>query len=228
MVEATAADPCDNMSREEIKNHLLALAERHVEARSTYRSLRVDASKELNVWQSTEEGVVLTVCTMKAEGITMDDIRTFHNPDQFPANMHILDPIITCRRLEDDLGAEGCYAIYQHIKTPMIVSNRCCFMAVYNIDTPNGGFIALSTSKGMKPIEQANVALQAKDVLSHTVVTYNKFEACEDGSGVRVTAVLCVDPAGSLPDFIKTKIATQNSNTADNMVKHLRKQKGLR
>ena len=80
----------------------------------------------------------------------------------------------------------------------------------------------------MKAIEQANVQLQGKDVLSHTVLTFNKSEPCEDGSGCRITAVLCVDPAGSLPDFVKTKIAVSNSNTAENMVKHLRKQKGLR
>ena len=122
---------------------------------------------------------------------------------------------------------DGCYAMYQHIKTPMIVSNRCTFVAVYNIDLPNGGMISLSTSKGMKAIEQANVALQKKDVLSHTVLTYNKAETCEDGSGCRVTSVLCVDPAGSLPGMIKNKIAKANSNTADNMVNYMRKQKGL-
>ena len=122
---------------------------------------------------------------------------------------------------------DGCYAMYQHIKTPMIVSNRCTFVAVYNIDLPNGGMISLSTSKGMKAIEQANVALQKKDVLSHTVLTYNKAEPCEDGSGCRVTSVLCVDPAGSLPGMIKNKIAKANSNTADNMVNYMRKQKGL-
>lgn len=71
------------------------------------------------------------------------------------------------------------------------------------------------------------MALQAKDVLSHTILTYNKMEPCEDGSGCRVSAVLCVDPAGSLPDFVKNKIAAQNSNTAENMVKYIRKQKGL-
>ena len=62
-----------------------------------------------------------------------------------------------------------------------------------------------------------------KDVLSQTVVGYNKIEPIEDGSGVRVSSVICVDPAGSLPDFVKTKIASQNANSTENTVKHLQK-----
>ena len=68
--------------------------------------------------------------------------------------MHILDPILTCRKMDDvDIGCENCYAVYQHIKTPMMVSNRCCFLAIYLFDLPNGGFVNLSTSKGMKAVE---------------------------------------------------------------------------
>ena len=103
--------------------------------------------------------------------------------------------------------------MYQHIKTPMVVSNRCVFMAVHNFDLPNGGFVNMSTSKGMKPIEQANVQLQGKDVLSHTVMVYQKYEPLEDGSGVRISAVICIDIAGSIPDFMKSKIAEQNSKS---------------
>ena len=69
--------------------------------------------------------------------------------------------------------------------------------------------------------------LQGKDVLSHTLLTYNKIEPLEDGSGCRFSAVLCVDPSGSLPDFVKNKIAEQNANTAEKMVKHMQKQKGI-
>jgi len=226
MVEAAGgADPYESMTREQIRDHLCEMAERHIEARNTYRSLRTDASKDLNIWQATQDNVALTVCTMKAEGLTIEDFRAFGQPDAFPDNMHILDPILTCRKMEDDMGCDRAYAMYQHIKTPLMVSNRCCFLCVYNIETPTGALISLSTSKGMKAIEQANVVLQGKDVLSNTILTYNKMEPCEDG--VRVSAVLCVDPAGSLPDFVKNKIAAQNSNTAENMVKHLRKKKGL-
>ena len=78
MVEASNTDPYDNMSREEIKENLSALAERHLEARHTYRSLRVDASKDMNIWQTSENGVALTVCTMNAAGLTVEDFRAFN------------------------------------------------------------------------------------------------------------------------------------------------------
>ena len=205
------------------------MADRHVAARESYKSLKTDPSKQLSIWQGTEQGVALTVCTMKADGLTLEDFKAFQDPAQFPTNMHILDDILNCRPLDDNLGCEGCYAMYQHIKTPIMVSNRCCLLAVYNIELPNGGgIIHLSTSKGMKAIEQASTAtLIGKDVLSHTILTYSKIVPCEDGSGCMITSVLCVDPAGSLPDFVKNKIAAQNSGTSENMVKHLRKQKGL-
>ena len=64
---------------------------------------------------------------------------------------------------------------------------------------PNGGFTNIATSKGMKAIEQANIALQGKDVLCQTIVGYHKFEPLEDGSGVRITAVMCIELGGSMP-----------------------------
>ena len=51
----------------------------------------------------------------------------------------------------------------------------------------------------MKAIEQANAALQGKDVLCQTIVGYHKFEPLEDGSGVRITAVMCIELGGSMP-----------------------------
>lgn len=152
MVQASV-DPYDNMSREQIRDHLCAMAERHLEARQSYSSLRVDPSKDLNIWQGSQDNVALTVCTMKAEGLTMEDFNAFGHPDAFPDNMHHLDPILTCRKLEDDMGCADAYAMYQHIKTPFMVSNRCCFLCVYKLDLPNGGVINLTTSKGMKSIE---------------------------------------------------------------------------
>ena len=226
MVEATVSDPCDAMSREEIKNHLIAMADRHIEASATYKELKVDAGSEMRISQGLEDGTVLTVCMMKAAGLTMEDFIGFVAPECYGANIKILDPILTCRKLDDDLG-EGCYAMYQHIKTPFIVSNRCAFVAVYNIDLPNGGMINLTTSKGMSAIAGANVPLQGKDVLSNTILTYIKMEPCEDGSGLRVSHVLAVDPAGSLPDVVKASIAKTNSDAGVKMVTHLRKQKGL-
>lgn len=87
--------------------------------------------------------------------------------------------------------------------------------------------IQLSTSKGMEQVIEANAALKGKDVLSNTIFSYMKFEPKAAG-GVTITAIICVDPAGSLPDFVKEKIAAANSDTTIKMIAHLRKQKGLK
>ena len=159
MVQAAGADPTDNMTRDQIKDYVIAMAERHVAARETYSSLKTDANKNLNVWVGTESGNTLSVCTMDAPGLTLDDFRAFYAKDSLCANMTLLDKIITARKLEnvDEEVDASIHFMYQHIKTPMIASNRCCFMAVYNLEMPDGSFCHLSTSKGMKAIEEANV-----------------------------------------------------------------------
>ena len=77
---------------------------------------------------------------------------------------------------------------------------------MYNFDLPDGkGFVSMSSSEGMEEIQKANEELQGKDLLSHAVLTYQKFEPLEDGrDGVRISTVINVDvdPTGWLPDFV--------------------------
>mmetsp|Transcript_26554 Transcript_26554/g.35517 ORF Transcript_26554/g.35517 Transcript_26554/m.35517 type:complete len:148 (+) Transcript_26554:98-541(+) len=147
------------------------MANRHIQNRASYGQVKSDPSKNLTITMGEQDGIALSVITMKGEGLTIDDFRAFSTHAEFAANMTVLESAATCRNLDNEVG-EGIYAMYQHIKTPMIVSNRCIFMSVQTIELENGGFIHLCTSKGMKPVEQANVALQGKDVLCHTVMTF--------------------------------------------------------
>ena len=90
----------------------------------------------------------MTVCTMDAAGLTVDDFRTWHARENIASNLTITDKNITGAVMDYDLGVEGSMVLYTHVKTPFIVHNRCCFAAVYNWDLPNGGFVTMSTSKG--------------------------------------------------------------------------------
>ena len=147
MVEANAAE----VNFVQIRDELIALAEQHIDARMTYKSLKVDAKTDQNIWQGAENGVALTVCMMKADGLTLEDFINFYNPDTFPDNMKLLDSNITSRKL-DIAMPDNCYAMYQHIKTPIVVSNRCTFAHVHFIDSPDGGKIQLTSSRGMEKI----------------------------------------------------------------------------
>ena len=136
--------------------------------------------------------------------------------------MAILHPKLTTLRLED-CDDDG-YVLFYRIKTPYFTSDRCSFVTVYDlIILAGGGVIALTTSKGNKEIEGKNKSLIGRDVICDTVFTYNKIEPLADGSGCQITAVLCIDLAGSLPSLVKDKIAAQNSNTTKKMVRKLKK-----
>ena len=140
MVEAAGADPCDSMSQEQIKEYLTEMAERHIAARESYTSKKSDAAKEYYIWMGQESGVDLSVTMIKAPGLTIDDFRAHFEPEVFPANMTAQEDALTCRKLDDNIG-EGMFAMYQHIKTPMVVSNRCVFQSVRQWDLENGGII---------------------------------------------------------------------------------------
>ena len=171
MVQAAGADPTENMSRDEIKAFLLETCDRHIAARETYNNTKTDAAREYTIHMTMQDGMHLSVITMKAEGLSMDDFRAYWSPDAFPANMTAQEKPLTCEKTNDDLG-EGYYCMYQHIKTPMVVSNRCLFQCVTTVELENGGIIQLVTSKGMKGIEEANTAKIGKDVLAHAKVVY--------------------------------------------------------
>ena len=184
------------------------------------------------MWRTEEQGVTLTICTMKAAGLTVDDFREFNNPAQWPANLHAVDDIQTCRILEDvQIGPqpEGttAFVAYLHITTPMMVSNRASIGVVYLIDGPDGSHIQVTTTRGCESIVEANQALIGEDVVSNTPVSYMKLTNCADGSGVMVEQIVCVDPAGDLPDWVKKQIAKSNSDMLEKAVDLMRSRKGL-
>ena len=74
----------------------------------------------------------MTVCTMDGIGITIDDMKAWNSPDALPANIKIVDKNVTARKLENDLGVDGSFVMYQHIKTPIVISNRCVFSSIFN------------------------------------------------------------------------------------------------
>ena len=75
------ADPWEMKSRDQIRDDLIALAERHVAARGTYKTLKIEEAKDMTIWQGEESGVALTVCTMMGKDLTMEDFIAFQDPE---------------------------------------------------------------------------------------------------------------------------------------------------
>ena len=93
------------------------------------------------------------------------------------------------------------YLMFQKVKTPIIVADRCLFQTVYNIDLPNGDFEFLQTSQGNHEITEANACMIGDRVVSFNRFTYSKFEKQEDGR-IKILSVTSIDPGKDLPNFI--------------------------
>lgn len=221
---------CEQWSRDEIRKYLFDLAERHIDNRASYEKIRDNQETQMECWgcwKPEDSDVPVTVFKMSAEGLSVADFQAFYGPDAFAKNAMSMDSTLRCEVL-DEKADDGVYIMYQHIETPgpnWMSANRSSFAAVYNLfELPDdGGFIHLATSKGNRAIEEANASLVDKDVVSQCVIAYNKFEP--DGSGVRITTVMSVDPAGAMPGWAKNQIAKANSEYPEKLVQELLKRK---
>ena len=103
------------------------MVDRHIAGASSYKEVDRDDKMELVTTMGQEGDVALTVTFLKAKGLTMEEIKTFHAIDDQLSNTHNhIDKIISGHRLED---YQGVPLLYQHIKTPIMVSNRCAFLS---------------------------------------------------------------------------------------------------
>ena len=212
-----------SMSRDQIKENLLAVVMKHLEAADSYKEIDEDAKYKMKITQGEEQGVAITICRMEGAGLSVEEFKEWHKLDSMMDNMSKLDDIITGKRLDDH---DGLPLIYQHVKTPMMVSNRVSLFSVYEWEE-DGAYCQLSTSRGNEKYAEEHPDLVGKNVLCDVLVTYVKFSPKADGSGVDCVAVICVDPAGSLPDFVKNQIAKSNGDNTVKLVKRLQKEKGI-
>lgn len=70
------------------------------------------------------EGQVLTLTSVTAVGLTVQDLEEYFDPAVYAENVHLVTDIITMSRLPDEAGAE---VWYYYINTPIVVANRCQF-----------------------------------------------------------------------------------------------------
>ena len=87
--------------------------------------------------------------------------------------MHLINEILTLTRLPDEDGYE---VWFQHIKTPMMVANRCQFSYLCSITQEDGSVLKISTSRGTEKVAESNAKLVGKgEVLSETKIAVLMF-----------------------------------------------------
>ena len=111
-------------------------------------------------------------------------------------------------KLED--LSEGFMLAHQRVFTPMLVSNRSMIHTIMKInDTPDRWTSGATTLMNEVYLEKYKSELK-DDVMAICFLAYHDVEAIRDESGSvtgsRVTNVMHIDVAGSLPDMIKKKI----------------------
>ena len=66
------------------------------------------------------------------------------------------------------------------------------------------------SSKGTEALEAQHSKVIGKNVLARSIIQFTRFTPVE--GGFKITNVTCADPAGSIPDFLKNKLAAKHAN----------------
>ena len=96
---------------------------------------------------------------------------------------------------------EGQKCIVQHLKMPMMISNRSIPVLFYLRENADGTVEFVASSRGTEGVVAAQAAKIKKDVVGNNVVNYVRLTPTEGGCDW--VSVQCMDVAGSIPDALK-------------------------
>ena len=96
---------------------------------------------------------------------------------------------------------EGQKCIVQHLKMPMMISNRSIPVLFYLKENADGTIEFVASSRGTEAVVAAQAASIKKDVVANNIVNYVKLTPIEGGCDW--VSVQCLDMAGSMPDAMK-------------------------
>ena len=110
---------------------------------------------------------------------------------------------------------------HQRIITPMMVSNRSIISTSWSDFKPEGTSVYVMTSVGNEELEKKYAKNIGKDVIStchlnHVTITPNE-------TGITIRFMVNIDVAGSLPDFVKSKIGEAQAGSCDAIVDYIKK-----
>ena len=207
MVEATS-------SRTAIRDELVAFAQTHINAWESYADKEFTSSDlgfNYVSRQTEHNGLTLTVSKASIPGLTLDQHRTYRADiiNQVPK----LDSKITMVQIPD---VDGQTAIIQHIKMPMIFTNRSIVLIYYLIEHEDGSIEFIGSSKGTDGVAAAQAGIIKKNVIANNIINYSKLTPTEDGCDF--IAVQCMDIGGSVPDAMKRKGAGIQAKSAMRMI----------
>ena len=117
---------------------------------------------------------------------------------------------------EDD----GHKVVLMKMKMPMMITNRSIVSCFYEHQREDGWKVLLHSSQGNDHIVAANKSAIGKDVVADMVITYYAWRPYE--GGLEIWHINKMNPAGSIPDFLKNKMAKRMANGVLNLVNFIK------
>ena len=129
-------------------------------------------------------------------GLTLDMHANFRN--NLVTMIPKMDSKVTVTDLPDHQGHR---CLIQHIKMPIMMSNRSIVQCYYLIENEDGSIVFIASSRGLEDVVAANSGIIKKDVVANNIINYTKLTPTENGC--EWVSVQALDIAGSIPDALK-------------------------
>ena len=171
-----------------------------------YKSEKYD----LHSRQGRHEGAVMTLTKGTIPGLTLEMHATFRA--KMPENVKKMNSEVTMTKLDT---LDGASVIHQHIKMPMLMTNRSLINLVSVKENDDGTVVILNTSQKNEDLLEQYKDKVGKDVIACNYFNYQKLTPVEGGLNIQMAS--CMDPMGSIPDMFKNKAATRMLKNAEKM-----------
>ena len=193
----------------------MARAEQLWAAFETFDVILEDASKNYIARQTvSDEGIPCGMIKYRCDGLTLEQWEQWRRDPTHVGTQ--LNGKLQREFLPDD---EGHKVVLLKMKMPLVISNRSIVTCFYEIEKEDGTKIIMHSSRGNEEIVAANAAKIGKDVVGNMAITYMSWKPYE--GGIELQNIVMMDPAGSIPDFLKKKMAKRMANGLDILVKYL-------
>ena len=202
--------------RAHIKQKLKTMADEHIGKWDQYADREFKNSDHGFDFTSRQvllgEGIILTVSKATVPGLTLDDHKFFR--DNIVAMLPKLDEKLSVSDLPD---FKGYRALIQHIKMPMLMTNRSIPQVYDTQENEDGTFEFFSSSEETEELVEAQKKVVKKDVIANNIINYVKLTPVE--GGCEWVSVQALDIAGSIPDMLKKQGASKQAQQAMFMIK---------
>ena len=161
--------------------------------------------------QGTYQNQVLTICKGEIPGFTLDHHKAFR--DNITTNVPKMNSEVKLTELE---SVDGNRVLHQQIKMPIMMSNRSVINMLHLIEKDDGTVIFLNTSQGNEDLIEKYKDKIGKDVVALNYFNYTVLKPIE--GGMDITIATCLDPMGSIPDFLKKQGASRMIGNGEKMI----------